>query len=94
MQSGALALRRLRPPVLLKMHTAAKQPVLFFWKGLRYEITAAYGPWRRSGNWWTTSAWSREEWDITALGSSGTTLLCRIARDILHRQWLLEGLYD
>ncbi len=94
MQSGVLALRRLRPPVLLKMHTVAKQPKLFFWRGARYEVTAAYGPWRRSGNWWTTSAWSQEEWDVTATSSNGTMLVCRIARDILHRQWSLEGLYD
>jgi protein ImuB len=93
-QSKSLALRRLRPPVLLKMHTAEKQPRLFFWRGARYEVASAYGPWRRSGNWWTTSAWSQEEWDVTANSSSGDTLVCRIARDILHRHWLLEGLYD
>lgn len=93
-QSRSLALRRLRPPVLLRMHTTAKQPTLFFWKGTRYEVTAAYGPWRHSGNWWTTSAWSREEWDVMASANNGTALVCRIARDILHRQWRLEGLYD
>ena len=94
MQSGSLALRRLRPPVLLKMRSAAKRPELFFWKGERYQVTAAFGPWRHSGNWWTTSAWSREEWDVCANGSNGSTLVCRIARDMLHRHWLLEGLYD
>ncbi|GAA3754617.1 DNA polymerase Y family protein [Terriglobus aquaticus] len=93
-QSRSLALRRLRPPVLLKMHTAEKQPKLFFWRGTRYEVATAFGPWRRSGNWWTTSAWSQEEWDVTANSSSGDTLVCRIARDIMHRHWLLEGIYD
>lgn len=91
---NALALRRLRPPVLLKLRTAEKRPRLFFWQGARYEITEAFGPWRQSGNWWTTSAWSSEEWDVIANGSSGTTLVCRIAQDVLHRNWRMEGLYD
>ena len=94
LQSRSLALRRLRPPVLLKMHAADKEPKLFFWRGARYEVASAYGPWRQSGNWWTTSAWSQEEWDVLAESSGGNTLACRIARDILHRHWLLEGLYD
>ncbi len=33
----------------------------------RYEIAAAYGPWKTSGCWWELSAWDAEEWDVLAV---------------------------
>ncbi len=90
----AFALRRLRPPVPLSMRLAQGRPQLFFWQGTRFEVIAAHGPWRQSGDWWSGTAWSHEEWDVTAAAADGTTLACRIARDLLHRHWRLDGLYD
>lgn len=86
-------LRRLRPPVLLNLR-ASTQPKQFFWQGIRYQVTTTYGPWRHSGNWWSTAAWSREDWDVLATASDGTNLMCRLTHDLLQQQWRLEGLYD
>ncbi len=32
------------------------------WKGAQ-----AAGPWRTSGDWWTTTVWNRDEWDIALI---------------------------
>ncbi len=93
-QPAALALRRLRPPVLLHMRISNDGPNHFFWQGTRYDVDKAYGPWHQSGGWWSSSAWSWEEWDIAASASDGAKLACRVAHDMLRSQWHLEGLYD
>ena len=43
------------------------KPVAFSDGENRYEIAAAYGPWRTSGCWWTLEAWDTEEWDVLAV---------------------------
>ena len=45
----------------------ATKPVAFSDGENRYEIAAAYGPWRTSGCWWTLEAWDTEEWDVLAV---------------------------
>jgi len=46
------------------------------------------GPYRLSGAWWDTQAWTIEEWDVE-LDDGG---LFRIARR--GRQWAVEGCYE
>ena len=43
------------------------KPVAFRDAQSRYEITAAYGPWRTGGCWWSADAWDAEEWDVLAV---------------------------
>ena len=91
---NAVALRRLRPPTVLAMQMRDGMPVAFPMNGRRYEVQEACGPWRRSGDWWSASIWSRDEWDVRATTSEGDTLLCVIAHDLLREQWQMDALYD
>ncbi len=93
-QLPALALRRFRPPISLRMHLNSTQPGSFFFEGVRYTVAEAFGPWRRSGDWWAARVWSREEWDVHAITQQGAELLCVLVHDLLGKHWLLEALYD
>jgi protein ImuB len=50
-----------------KIGTWGTRPVAFSDGENRYEIAAAYGPWRTSGCWWAMEAWDTEEWDVMAV---------------------------
>jgi protein ImuB len=50
-------------------------------------VLNAAGPWRSSGDWWTTTIWNRDEWDIALSNGS----LYRIYSD---PHWFIEGSYD
>ena len=88
------ALRRCRPPQTLAVRHDAQRPASFYLQGKLYRVEEAYGPWRRSGDWWSAGAWSQEEWDVRAASDAGPALLCLISHDLLCRHWRLEGLYD
>ena len=85
---GALALHRMRPPKSIEVALAAGTPAHLRAAGLSGRIIATAGPWRISGDWWTDSAYARDEWDVEL--ADGT--LCRLARDT--RGWRLEAIYD
>jgi protein ImuB len=91
----ALALRRYRPPLTLSVKHEDRRLVSFYLQGKRYAVQEAYGPWRKSGEWWSSGVWSREEWDISAKAApTNETLLCVIVHDLLSHCWQLEALYD
>jgi len=56
-------------------------------------VLAASGPWSSSGNWWNTSCWMREEWDVVLKIPDGLGFY-RIYRDRLRQQWFVEGVFD
>ncbi len=58
--------------------------------GVRGKIVQQAGPWRTSGDWWTVSAWVRDEWDVAL--SDGA--LYRIYCDANTGRWFIEGSYD
>jgi len=84
----ALAMHRTRPPKSIEVALAAGTPVHLRAAGLHGRIVATAGPWRISGDWWTDSAYARDDWDVEL--ADGT--LCRLARD--SRGWRLEAIYD
>ncbi len=94
----AVALRRCRPPVSLAVRHEDRSLVSFVLHGKRYTVQKAYGPWRGSGDWWSSEVWSREEWDVCATthgsGQTDETLLCVVTHNLLSHQWQLEALYD
>lgn len=91
----SVALRRYRPPVpLLSVKQEGAKLVRFDLHGKRYTIREAYGPWRKSGDWWSAEVWSSEEWDVRAEASATDILLCLISHDLLNHQWQMEALYD
>ncbi len=89
-----VALRRCRPPVALSMRTEGQRPTAFSLRGKLHHVEEAYGPWRKSGEWWSSTVWSREEWDVCAKAGKDDMLLCVLTHDLLRRQWQLEALYD
>ncbi|MGI4826798.1 MAG: DNA polymerase Y family protein [Janthinobacterium lividum] len=92
-QSSSVSLRKIRPPVPVRMRLNGLQPEQFFFDGQSYAVAEAYGPWRCSGDWWSTGVWSREEWDVRAT-TADRSLLCLLVKDLLNKHWQLEALYD
>ena len=91
---NAVALRRCRPPVPLSVKQQDRRVLSFFLQGKQYTVQQAYGPWRKSGEWWS-GVWSREEWDIAAKATqTGEILLCLITQNLHDHRWHLEALYD
>ena len=89
-----VTVRRFRPPIRLCVSLADNAPRSFFYENTRYIVAEAYGPWRRSGDWWSEEVWSREEWDVCATAPGGAPLLGVLCHDLLARQWQLAALYD
>ena len=89
-----LALRRMRPPVPVHVQLSALQPVAFRDRDGSFSISAAYGPWRTSGNWWSTDGWNAEEWDVLAENLNGNSVACLLVHNYAINQWQLEAYYD
>ena len=88
------ARRCFRPPVPLSLRLRANSPREFYFQGKHFTVAEAYGPWRRSGHWWSDGVWSREEWDVHATAKDGEALLCVLMQNLLQKSWHLEALYD
>jgi protein ImuB len=92
--SPRMALRRVRPPVPIRVVQRESKPVAFRDRESRFEITAAYGPWRTSGCWWSGDEWDLEEWDILAERSNGSSVACLLVCVRARNEWRLEAFYD
>lgn len=93
------ARRRLRPPEPVTVTLRDRKPVQFVFRGKRYGVERAWGPWFFSGNWWGVECWSMEKWDVVARAEvDGTTICCALARNPLRpasiEDWRMEELYD
>jgi len=80
-----LAFRVFRPPLAAKVQGSFVSA-----PGVRGKIVQQAGPWRTSGDWWTTAAWARDEWDVALSDGS----LYRIYCDASTGRWFIEGSYD
>jgi len=60
----------------------------------RFEVMAAYGPWRSSGCWWSDGEWDTEEWDVLATKADGASAACLLIYDRKQSAWRLEAFYD
>ena len=81
-------IRRYRPPRMARVTLASGQPSFLAAEGIRGRILERAGPWRTSGDWWTTDPWSRDEWDIALSDGALYRIYCEI------RGWFVEGSYD
>jgi protein ImuB len=81
------AFRFFRPPLPATIDLVNDRPARITAPGIHGKVLNAAGPWRTSGDWWTSTVWNRDEWDIAL--SNGA--LYRIYRD---SQWFVEGSYD
>ncbi len=84
-----LALRMFRPPRAARLTLASGQPsFLAAAGGIRGKVLEFAGPWRTSGDWWTTDPWARDEWDIALSDGALYRIYCS------PRGWFVEGSYD
>jgi len=88
------ALRIFRPNAPARVENVHGAPHTVAFDGVRYRVTQASGPWRRSGEWWTQDRWGRDEWDLVLTAQDDRRLLVRAYRDLLTRQWYIDGEYD
>jgi protein ImuB len=83
-----LALRLFRPPLVARVAIEAGRPGFVAAKGVRGKVVQSAGPWRTSGDWWTSDPWSRDEWDIALSDGALYLIFCE------PRGWFVEGSYD
>ncbi len=93
-QTQRMVLRRMRPPLPVRVTMRDFQPTAFRDGVSLFEITVAYGPWRTSGCWWSAGEWNLEEWDVLAERSDGLSIACLLVCDQARNQWQLEAVYD
>jgi protein ImuB len=87
------SLRRCRQPVAARVVVDAGRPVHVSSERRGYpggRVTMAAGPWRTSGEWWLSSSWDRDEWDVAL--SDGAVY--RIFRDRGTNGWFIDALVD
>ena len=87
---GRLALRVFRPALRARVEAHGGRPARVEARGVRGRVLELAGPWRSSGDWWRSNAWSRDDWDVAL--SDGA--LYRLWRDRQAGEWFLEGRYD
>jgi protein ImuB len=87
---AALVCRRLSPPLPAKVTLAGGRPVHVAAAGLAGRVVARAGPWRSAGEWWTGTAWTREEWDVQLPDGA----VYRLACDRATGTWALDAVYD
>ena len=79
-------------PVRVEMR--AMKPVAFSEGVNSYGVTAAYGPWKASGCWWSNDVWDAEEWDVLAESKNVASIACLLVFDKERNEWRLEAFYD
>lgn len=88
-----MALRVFRPALGTSVELTGETPhIVRLWKKYR-RVLAASGPWCSSGNWWNSTKWAREEWDIALKTFEGIGYY-RIYLDRVRKQWFVEGVFD
>jgi protein ImuB len=87
------ALRRMRPPVAIRVQLRGNAIAGFWFEGRRYEALRCYGPWRSSGDWWCGQVWSEDAWDVAAC-SAEELMVCVVGHDLIRDVWVMQGVYD
>ena len=85
------AMRQLRPAESITVSLRDGRPETVFFRGARYAVERAYGPWLASGEWWSGTRWRMQQWDVVA--RAGDEMLCGcVVRDA--GRWTMAGVYD
>jgi protein ImuB len=100
------AMRLFRPPLPASVEFQEGKPTFLGCEGARRRILAFAGPWRTKGNWWSETAWARDEWDVevrtlrpkvqpeSSRENEEETALYRVYKDLRAERWFVEGIYD
>jgi len=104
-KQATAAMRIYRPALQAKVDFQNGKPTFLSCEGVRRQILAFAGPWKRKGDWWSETPWAREEWDVETRtlrpkvqaeprGGEEETALYRIYKDLRAKRWFVEGIYD
>lgn len=85
-----LAMRLFRPALQARVYVVEYTPKNVLAPGVRGNVIRSAGPWKTSGEWWASTAWSHEEWDV-ALDDGA---LYRIYQESKSGGWYVHGVYD
>lgn len=85
-----LVMRLFRPALHARVTLADAAPKHVLAPGVKGKVMEWAGPWKTSGEWWTHTAWMREEWDV-ALDDGA---LYRIYEQPADHEWYVHGVYD
>jgi protein ImuB len=89
------AVRKLHPVENISLTVRDNRPQTFVFRERLYIVKEAYGPWLTSGDWWSQSGWSLEQWDLVAHAQGGGGLLCCcVMRAALQHRWQMAAFYD
>jgi protein ImuB len=83
-----IAFRIFRPARAARVALSSGQPGFVAAEGIHGKVIEYAGPWRTSGDWWTTDPWQRDEWDISLSDGVLYRLYCSPVG------WFVEGSYD
>ena len=89
-----VALRQLRPAESLTVMFQESRPSAFFFREKRYDVEHSYGPWLTSGEWWGSTTWQLQQWDLVARSQDRSLLCCRVVYDRQQGRWQMVALYD
>jgi protein ImuB len=83
-----LALRYFRPPVSARVDIDRGVLKRVVSSRISGKVVQCAGPWRTSGEWWTDTVWSRDEWDVVLEDRAIYRLY------LASEQWFIDGSYD
>lgn len=85
-----LSMRIFRPAIEARVHVADSVPKRIVAAGMKGRVLESSGPWKTSGEWWSSCAWTREEWDVELDDGA----LYRIYCELPTCNWYVHGVYD
>jgi protein ImuB len=85
-----LVMRVFRPAIHAEVKVVNAAPKRVIASGVKGKVIECAGPWKTSGEWWTETAWTREEWDV-ALDDGA---LYRIYEQPDKHDWYVHSIYD
>ena len=85
------ALRMLRPPQAVRVWLTNERPHVFFWRGTRFTVSDAAGPWHATGSWWDRARFDCDYWDVV---TEQPAYMLRLQQEHASQVWNVLGLYD
>jgi len=85
-----LTLRLFRPALPAQVRLRKEIPEHVIASAVEGNVLRASGPWKTSGEWWSATGWTHEEWDIAVENGAAYCLIYQRRA----RQWFLQGIYD
>ena len=85
------ALRALRPAQSVQVWLANERPNIFFWRGSKFKVADAAGPWHASGSWWDHTTFDCDLWDVV---TEEPAYMLRLEKRHAGDAWNVVGLYD